>query len=70
METEAVRRGHSTGAQAARLAKRAGVKQLIITHISPTYQDINLLLQQARDVFPHSTIARDLESIELPLKEK
>lgn len=69
METEAIRRGHSTGAQAARIAKRSGVQRLVLTHISPTYQDIGELVKQARSTFPNTIIARDLETIELPLKE-
>lgn len=53
---------HSTTAQAAMVAKEAGVKELWLTHISSRYteDDLNHLLEEARGIFPPSFIAQDL----------
>ena len=56
----AVETGHSTASEAARLALEAGVRRLVLTHISPRYtRDAPELLAEARAVFPETTIARD-----------
>ena len=68
MKDESANRGHSTVAEAAQVALKAKVKKLIITHISPTYQDIGPLLDQAREIFPNTDLAHDLYQMELPLK--
>ena len=61
--------GHSTPSQAAKQAKVAGAKQLVLYHISARYPDASLLLQQAKKVFPNSIIAEDYLEIEVPLRE-
>ena len=50
---------HTTAAQAARLAKDAEVKQLVIGHYSARYEDENILLQEAREVFPSTLAAKE-----------
>jgi ribonuclease Z len=52
---------HSTTIQAAQLARDAGVKTLILTHISPRYvaEDNPQLLKEARSVFPATYLASD-----------
>lgn len=61
----AQRSGHSTALQAAQLALEADVKQLLLTHISPRYEDeegeIGLpeLLAEAQEVFPQTVLAYD-----------
>ena len=65
MGSEARRKGHSTVADAARVAVEAGVGELIITHLSPRYGDTNSLRAQAREIFPRTRIARDLMRVEL-----
>jgi len=61
---------HSTTVQAARLAKRANVKTLILTHISSRYQDEDTatLLTEAREIFPKTYLADDFyqKTIEKP----
>jgi len=58
---------HSTAQQAALLAKTSNVKRLIITHISSRYQNIQCeaLLNEAREVFPATEIARDYYKTEI-----
>ncbi|MEA1927318.1 MAG: ribonuclease Z [Candidatus Auribacterota bacterium] len=69
MEGESRVRGHSTTRQAATVARDAGVDRLVLVHISPRYLSIREMLRQAREVFPHTRIARDLDVYEVPLKE-
>ncbi len=54
---------HSTTYQAAKTAKQAGAKKLILTHISSRYQgeDCEVLLKEARTVFPNTYMAEDLK---------
>ena len=61
--------GHSTPSQAAEEARAAGVKQLVLTHISARYSDVTLLLEQAKKVFENTVVAEDFMEVELPLKE-
>ncbi|MBC1442212.1 ribonuclease Z [Listeria seeligeri] len=53
---------HSTTIQAAELAKKAGVKKLILTHISSRYdrEASKALLIEAKSVFENTEIAYDL----------
>src|SRR5699024_3767570 len=62
---------HSTTEEAAQLARNGRVKQLILTHISARYQeddDVDLLLREARDIFPNTIIAEDLSIF--PIQKK
>lgn len=69
MPEEAWKKGHSTVAQAAEIAKAAGARQLVITHLSPRYLDTAPLLAQARAIFPNTRIARDLARVEVHHRE-
>ncbi|THE14975.1 ribonuclease Z [Bacillus timonensis] len=52
---------HSTTTQAAEVARQAGVKNLILTHISSRYQgeDCQKLLEEAKQVFQHTYMSKD-----------
>jgi ribonuclease Z len=57
---------HSTSVDAALDAKKMNAKQLILTHISARYQDDALkLLEEAKEIFPNTILAKDLLRIEL-----
>jgi len=60
---------HSNPSKAADVAMRAGVGQLVLTHISSRYEDDSSLLEQAKKVFPKTIAASDLMVIEVPLSK-
>ena len=61
--------GHSTAAEAARLAVDAQVAMLALTHIS-TRHTAREIRDEARGVFPGTVVPRDLDLIEVPFAEK
>jgi len=65
LKDRAVVDGHSTPSEAAKTAKRANVKRLILTHISARYKSSEALLKEARKIFKDSDVAEDFMRIEL-----
>jgi ribonuclease Z len=59
-EQEAGQKGHSTSRQAAVLAKEAGVKRLVLTHISSRYTDVRELLSGLEGLHDEIVVGRDL----------
>lgn len=57
---------HTTALEAAKLAKEANVKVLVLTHFSARYEDPSPLLEEARRVFPSTFLAKDLENLTIP----
>jgi ribonuclease Z len=63
----AVETGHSTAREAARMAERAGVQRLVLTHFSARYsRDASDLEREARTVFANVMTARDGTEIDVP----
>ena len=58
-QDEAHDHGHMTAAQAATIAKEAGVRQLVLTHFSQRYPSNDVFLEEARSIFENSVVARD-----------
>ncbi|NLT74081.1 MAG: ribonuclease Z [Chloroflexi bacterium] len=56
----AARFGHLTAAQAAHLAREAGVSHLLLVHISRRYSEREIL-REAQEIFPNTIVPRDLE---------
>jgi len=52
-------RSHSTAGDAARTAKEANVKQLLLFHIGGRFHDTAPLLAEAKAIFPHVKVAED-----------
>ena len=54
--------GHLTAAKSAELAAAAGVRRLVLTHISGRYTDEEVLAE-ATKIFPNSRVAADLDRL-------
>lgn len=66
----AIARQHSTSTMAAQTALEAGVKRLVLTHLSPRYVAGNPmtpddLVAEARAIFPETIVAKDFLSLEV-----
>ncbi len=66
----AIETGHSTAAQAAEVARQAGVRRLVLTHVSPRYtRDAPELLAEAKAVFPETVVGRDGLTLDVPFSD-
>lgn len=62
---------HSTAGEVAALAKEAGVRKLILTHISSRYtDDSEPVLADSKKIFENVTIAEDLMEVEVPYRSE
>jgi ribonuclease Z len=59
---------HLTARQAAEFAVEAGVKKLILTHISRRYREKDVI-KEAQAVFPNAVVARDFDSFQIKREE-
>lgn len=59
---------HLTAAQAATLAKEAGVSNLILTHVSRRYREREIY-QEAQEIFPNTIVARDFDTFQIKKEE-
>ena len=58
---------HSTAGEVAALAKEAGVRRLVLTHISSRYtDDVEPILDDSKKIFKDVIVAEDLMEIEIP----
>lgn len=64
-EKLAHQRGHSTAGDAARCARAAGARRLVLTHFSQKYPRTELFVDGAREIFENTEAARDLLEIEV-----
>jgi ribonuclease Z len=55
---------HLTAQKAAELAKAAGAKRLILTHLSRRYRERDVLAE-AQEIFPGAVVARDFDSFQI-----
>ena len=67
---QAIQTMHTTALQAAQIAKKAKVGQLIMGHYSSRYISLDVLLEEARSVFPESYLGEDGKSFELAFRKK
>ncbi|MBP3738840.1 MAG: ribonuclease Z [Muribaculaceae bacterium] len=64
-QRQARHRYHSTAREAATVAREAGAKNLILGHFSSRYLDETVLLNEAREVFPSTILAREQLTVDL-----
>ena len=60
---------HMTFYEAADMAKRAGVKELWLTHFSPSLVRADDYMPQVRDIFENAYLGKDGKSVELMFDE-
>jgi len=60
--------GHSTAVQAAKLARESRVGKLLIGHFSTRYKHVNLLINEAREIFPETYGVEDGEKYPVSLQ--
>ena len=60
---------HMTFYEAADMAKRAGVKEMWLTHYSPSLPYPEEYMPEVRKIFPAAIAARDGRSVELKFDE-
>ena len=56
---------HSTAAQAAMVARAAQVGKLLLGHFSSRYNDENVLLEEAREVFSESYLTHEMQIVDV-----
>ena len=57
--------GHSTALEAAKIARKANVKKLILGHFSNRYHDLSVFLNEACEIFPETHLPKQLEAVKI-----
>jgi len=73
MADKASEYGHSTAKGAAEMAKKYGIRKLVLTHISPRFSDEDAtaaVLKDAKDVFENVIVAEDLMEIDVEFRDE
>jgi ribonuclease Z len=70
LRERARQRGHMVFDEAATIARAADVRQLILTHFSPSMLDPENFVQHAQAIFPATTIGRQHETITLAFDDE
>jgi ribonuclease Z len=70
LEEKANRYGHSSSRQAAEVAREAEVGLLVLTHLSPRYEDATTILEDAKKVFENVRVAEDFMEVEVPFPDR
>ncbi len=63
LEEKANQYGHTSARQAAEIAKKANVRELLLVHISPRYKSGEIIEKEAKKIFPNTRVVNDLEEI-------
>ncbi|MDD3246884.1 MAG: ribonuclease Z [Methanosarcina sp.] len=62
---------HSTAGEVATLAKEAGVRKLVLTHVSSRYtDDVEPILNDSKKIFENVIVAEDLMELEIPYRHE
>ena len=69
-ERLAHRRGHSTSGDAARCARDAGARRLILTHISQKYLNLDEVVSGAQEIFANTEVARDFSTFQIKRRDQ
>ena len=69
-QAKAVEYKHMTFKEAARMAKEAQVKELWLTHYSPSLVKPEEYMQQVTDIFPNAKPGKDRKTIELDFEDE
>ncbi len=64
-QQKAIENWHSTAAEAATLAKEAGVDKLFLTHFSARYDSTSLLVREAGAIHSNVESAEDLKAVKI-----
>lgn len=67
---KAKQKKHMTFYEAADMAKRAGVKEMWLTHFSPSLVRAEEYMSEVREIFENSKLGKDGKSIELMFEEE
>lgn len=70
LRDKAHERGHSTAREAAEIARLSGANRLIIGHFSKRYNSEDILLDEAKEVFPNVIVANEGLQIDLTQESK
>jgi ribonuclease Z len=57
--------GHTTALEAAKIARKAKAKKLILGHFSNRYADYQVFLNEACEIFPETYLPQQLEPVKI-----